>query len=315
MSSLVNLRSVDLNLLVVLDALLTELHVTRAGARIGLSQPAMSSALARLRTMFGDELLVRTVAGMTPTPRALDLIEPLQQLLRRTERLLERDQSFDPAVSTMQFRIRMSDVLEQLLLPRLLAAFRLQAPGIALDIVHLSPQATVAALEADEVAVAVSMDLDHTGSVRSKPLLSDRIVCLLDHRHPAATDMTMEHFLNAPHLKVSMSPTDGRYVDSALSAMGRTRRIAVNVPHWLVAPSLLRGSAMITVISERLASNFACDGLCVRDLPFTSPPFAWSIYWHRRHDSSAAQKWLREQFQAIAQSLDQAALAQDSQPS
>src|SRR5262249_40164285 len=112
-----NLRSVDLNLLVALDALLSERHVTRAAARIGLSQPAMSNALGRLRGVFGDELLVRTPTGMTPTPRALELVDPLRQLLRQAERVLQSDRGFDPATSDRVFTIRMSDILACLILP------------------------------------------------------------------------------------------------------------------------------------------------------------------------------------------------------
>lgn len=296
-----SLRSVDLNLLVALDALLTEAHVTRAGARIGLTQSAMSGALKRLRELFGDEILVRTANGMTPTPRALELVEPVRQLLRQAERVLQDEGAFDPASSQLRFRIRMSDVLEYLLLPQLLDALRRKAPGVALDIVHLPPAATVAALEAGEIDLAVSMDLEHAGAVRSEPLFADRMVCLLDRRHPAAQgEMTLTRFLESPHLKVSISPTDGRYVDAALSAMGQARRIAVNVPHWLVTPHLLAGSPMIAVLSERLARGFVGETLAIRDLPYPSAPFAWSLYWHRRHDGAPAQKWLRAELRSAA---------------
>jgi DNA-binding transcriptional LysR family regulator len=260
----------------------------------------MSGALRRLRDLFGDELLVRTANGMAPTPRALELVEPVRQLMRQAERVVQNEGGFEPGASQLRFRIRMSDVLEYLLLPRLLDALRTKAPGVALDVVHLSPAATVAALEADEIDLAVSMDLDHTGAVKSAPLFADRMVCLLDKRHPAAADMTLERFLEAPHLKVSISPTDGRYVDAALAAMRRTRRIALNVPHWLIVPHLLARSAMIAVISERLARNVTGDDLVVRDLPFASAPFRWSLYWHRRYDGAPAQKWLRAQLQAAA---------------
>jgi DNA-binding transcriptional LysR family regulator len=297
-----NLRSVDLNLLVVLDALLTELHVTRAGAKAGLSQSATSSALRRLRGLLNDELLVRTATGMKPTPRALELAEPVRQLLRQAERVLESNRSFDAAKSNLRFRIRMSDVLEFLLLPELLAALREEAPGVTLDIVHLPPAATLAALEADDIDVAVSMGLDHASAVRTMPLLQDRMVCLLEKCHPAAIgEMTLEHFLDAPHLKVSMSPTDGRYVDAALTGIHQARRVVLNVPHWLVVPHLLRHSPMIAVMSERLAYCFADENLVVRNLPFGSSIITWSLYWHRRHDSTPAQIWLRTKLLAIAE--------------
>lgn len=296
-----NLRKIDMNLLVVLDALLTEMHVTRAGVRVGLSQSATSSALGRLRSLFDDELLIRTAAGMIPTPRARELIEPIRQLLRQAERIMQADSSFNPAHAEIRFRVRMSDVLEYLLLPRLLERLRRMAPGVALDVVHLHPAATVAALDADEIDLAVSMELEHGVAIRSQAILGDRMVCILDARNPTARGtLTLERFLAAPHLKVSISPTDGRYVDAALSAMQQARRIALNVPHWLVVPHLLMGSPMIAVISERLARSFDRDDLVIRDLPFTSASLTWSLYWHGRHDRSPAQRWLRAAFQAAA---------------
>jgi len=301
---IMNLRNVDLNLLVVLEALLSELHVTRAGLRVGLSQSAMSSALGRLRSLFDDELLIRTAAGMAPTPRALELAAPVQQLLRQTERLLESDSSFNPATSNLHYRLRMSDVLEYLLLPQLLSTLRKEAPGITLDVVHLPPAATISALEVDAIDLAVSMDLDHPIAVRSKPLFRDRMVCLLDKSHPAAFNgMTLEQFLDASHLKVSISPTDGRYADAALSAMRHARRIAVNVPHWLIVPHLLQHSSLIAVISERLAASFVEDRLTTQPLPFPSTGFTWSLYWHRRHDHIPAQRWLRERVDRVVQAL------------
>lgn len=303
-----NLRNVDLNLLVALEALLTESHVTRAGAKIGLSQSAMSSALRRLRGLLNDDLLVRTAAGMQPTPRALELVEPVRKLLRQAQRVLESDRSFEPAASGLRFRVRMSDVLEYLLLPRLLAILRQEAPGLALDVVHLSPAATIAALEADDIDMAVSMNLEHTSAILATPLFCDRMVCVLDKRHPAATGaMTLERFLDAPHLKVSISPADGRYVDAALSSMRQERRVVLNVPHWLVAPHLLRGSPMIAVMSEHLARSFAGEDLAVRDLPFASPPITWSLYWHRRHDGAQAHAWFRTKLRASAGRLDRQA--------
>jgi len=160
-----NLRSVDLNLLVVLDALLRERHVTRAARTVGLSQPAMSSALARLRNVFKDELLVRTAAGMQPTPRAEALIEPVRQAIGQIERVLENDQGFDAANSERRFVLRLSDLLSYLILPRLMAEIGGSAPRIALDIKHLSPLRTIDALERDEIDAAVSMGLEHTGTI------------------------------------------------------------------------------------------------------------------------------------------------------
>jgi len=298
-----NLRSVDLNLLVALDALLSERHVTRAADRVGLSQPAMSNALSRLRGMFSDELLVRTATGMQPTPRALELIEPLRQLLRQVERVLESDSGFDPATSDRVFTVRMSDILACLILPRLMAR-RPDGARVGYNILHLPPAPTVEALERDEIDIAVSMGLDHANSIRSHKLLRDRMVCLMRKAHPAARGgLTFERFIAQQHMKVSMSPTDLRFVDDMLAERGQRRAIALNVPHWLLVPHVLKTTDLLAVMPGHLATALMDDGLRMEDLPFKSAPFHWMMYWHRRHDQSRANRWLREEIGAVCDGL------------
>jgi DNA-binding transcriptional LysR family regulator len=301
-----NLRSVDLNLLVALDALLTELHVTRASERIGLSQPAMSNALARLRHVFKDDLLVRTPTGMQATPRALELAEPTRQVLRQIERVFDHDAEFDPAVAERTFTVRLSDLLGLILLPPLLEHLGNRAPGLHLDVVHLPPARTVDALEKDEIDLAVSMGLGHSSAIRSEVLMEDRMVCVVRDGHPAAeAPMDLDLFLAQSHLKVSMSPTDLRFVDDVLARDGLKRRAALNVPHWLLVPHVLERSDLVSVMPQRLAAALTAGGrrLAVRDLPFASEPFVWSLYWHRRHDRNPAIGWLRARFRCIASAL------------
>jgi DNA-binding transcriptional LysR family regulator len=308
MGALMNLRSVDLNLLVALDALLTELHVTRASEKVGLSQPAMSNALSRLRHLFKDDLLVRTPTGMQATPRALELAEPTRQVLRQIERVFDHDTEFDPAVAQRTFTVRLSDLLGLILLPSLLEGWGARAPGLHLDVVHLSPSKTVEGLERDEIDLAVSMGLGHSTAIQSEVLMEDRMVCAMREDHPAAGGpMGFDQFLAHPHLKVSMSPTDLRFVDDVLARDGLKRRLALNVPHWLLVPHVLNQSDLLSVMPQRLASALTAAGhrLAVRDLPFASEPFAWSLYWHRRHDKNPAITWLRARFRSIAAALDE----------
>lgn len=301
-----NLRSVDLNLLVALDALLTEMHVTRAAERVGLSQPAMSNALGRLRHVFKDELLVRTSAGMQATPRALELTEPIRRILRSVERVFDGEGDFSPLTSTRMFTLRMSDVLGAMLLPHLYAVIEHVAPAIQLDIIHMPPQRTTEALEKDEIDVAVSMGLVHSSSIHSKTLMADRMVCVMRAGHPAADrDLTLERFLAEKHLKVSMSPTDMRFVDDVLAKQGVSRRLALNVPHWMLVPRLLEHSNMIAVMPRRFAQTTVASGLCVRELPLSSPPFDWSTYWHRRHQGDQAIAWLLDRLRDAAQAGEQ----------
>ncbi|MBN8939818.1 MAG: LysR family transcriptional regulator [Rhizobiales bacterium] len=289
-----NLRSVDLNLLVALDALLGELHVTRAADRIGLSQPAMSNALGRLRHIFKDELLVRTSAGMQATPRALELAGPIRQVLRQIERVFESDTGFDPARADRRFALRLSDLLSLLLLPALLAPIGRDAPGIGFDVVHLPPARTVEALEKDEIDIAVSMSLEHSSAIRAEMLFADRMVCVMRKAHPLATrPLTLEAFLEQRQLKVSMSPTDLRFVDDVLARSHLKRDVAVNVPHWLVVPHVLTRTNLVSVMPKRLAAAIGAETLVIRDLPFASEPFDWTLYWHRRHEGNPAIAWLR----------------------
>ena len=296
-----NLRSVDLNLLVALDALLCERQVTRAADRVGLSQPAMSNALARLRHTFADELLVRTATGMQPTPRALELAEPVRQVLRQIERIVDSEPAFDPATSSRSFALRLSDVLGLLLLPRLIEHLEASAPGLVLDVVHAPPDRTVEAIEKDDIDLAVSMGLSHAASIRAAPLMSDRMVCVMRRNHPLATKpLSLSKFLSARHLKVSMSPSDLRFVDDVLSREGLTRSVALNVPHWLLVPHVIGKSDLLAVMPRRLALAIGDAALAVRDLPFKSAPFQWTMYWHRRHDGNPALAWLRQTLTTIA---------------
>ena len=290
-----NLRSVDLNLLVVLDALLRERHVTRAGRSVGLSQPAMSSALARLRNVFKDELLVRTAAGMQPTPRAQTLVEPVRQTIGQIERVLEADKGFEAAKSKRRFSIRLSDLLSYLLLPSLMAEITRAAPHVSLDVRHLSPMQTIDALERDEIDVAVSMGLEHTGTINSQVLFQDRMVCVMRGSHPLASGrITLKRFLRTRHLKVSMAPTDIRFADDVLSKSNAERDVALNVPHWLLVPHVLASTAYVTVMPGAFAAAIRDKALVVRELPFAESSFDWCLYWHRRQQENPANKWLRE---------------------
>lgn len=289
-----NLRSVDLNLLVTLNALLTELHVTRAAERVGLSQPAMSNALSRLRHIFDDELLVRTATGMQATPRALELAEPIRQVLRQIERVFNSEPNFDPLTSSRSFAVRLSDLLACLLLPPLFSRLRTEAPGVEFDVVHLSPSRTIEGLEKDEIDLAVSMGLSHATSIKSEPLMEDHMVCVMSADNPLAqSELTMENFLTARHMKVSMSPTDLRFVDDVLTRQGLARKVALNVPHWLLVPHLLKATDLISVMPKRFALALNNPEISIRELPFSSDPFQWSMYWHRRHEGSEPILWLK----------------------
>lgn len=291
-----NLRTVDLNLLVALDALMAELHVTRAALRCGLSQSAMSSTLHRLRDLFDDDLLVRTSGGMKPTPRARQLVGPLRQVLQDVRRIIETGRSFDPQLSSRTFNLRMGDLHDVLILPHIVTRLEREAPGIVLRIAHLPPEQTVAALEAGEMDFGISTSLDHPKTIRSVPLYRDRIVCVFRKNHPTARlPMTLENFLALRHIKIAQSPTDTRFVDDAVARLGRSRNVVLNVQHWLGAPEIVRGTDLVSVMWERMANRMSHDdSLVLTGLPFVLKPFDFRLYWHRRYDGDPAHRWMRQ---------------------
>ena len=298
-----NLRSVDLNLLVLFDALIAERHVTRAAERLHMSQPAASGGLRKLRAIFKDELLVRTPSGMAPTPRALELAAEVGHVIREVQRIFDTPQAFDPASSRRQVTIRMSDMLALLLLPRLASQFEQSAPGITFGILNLSPTETVTALLEERIDYAVSTDLVHPKAVGSEILFQDHLVCMVRREEGTLQEMTLEHFLSLRHLKISSHPADQRFIDNTLVERGVERRIAVNLPYWLVAPDVLAQTALGLVVPASIARRLADERLAIHEIPFASRTVGWRLYWNRRNEQTASHTWIQQQFRDAARGL------------
>lgn len=291
-----NLRNVDLNLLVVFDTLMRIRHVSRAAAHLGIGQPGMSAALGRLRRLFGDPLLVRQGNEMAPTDRALALQPEVIMLLREVAKVIAPPQDFEPETSDRSFRLRMSDLLSVLLLPGLVGRFATTAPQIRCEILHLSPTATVDAMERDTVELAVSTDLDIPKSISIQHLFDDHVVCLA--RHDLAIERHLqdaEAFVELPQIRVSQSPIDDRFADRQLREKGLKRDVALTVPHWLAVPDILAASSLVVVIPASIAVKMS-DRLTLKayPLPFLNKGFKWSLYWHKRHETDPGHAWLRQ---------------------
>jgi hypothetical protein len=187
----------------------------------------------------------------------------------------------------------MSDVIGFLFLPGIIAALEKAAPKVALEISHLPPSET---LDADCIDLAVSMGLQHGGAIKEFPILEDRMMCLVRDGHPLQSKNDLDAFLAHLHLRIAMSPTDSRFVDTILAALGDSRDVAVTIPHWLLAPTLVRVSNLVAVMPGRLAQSVMREttGLAIVKLPFATESFDWTIYWHRRHDKRAAHTWFRD---------------------
>ena len=293
-----DLHGVDLNLLVAFDALMAERSVTRAGARIGRTQPAMSAALSRLRGLFGDELFVRGPTGLQPTPRALDLAEPLGRALAEIQRTLDFTHQFDPATSSANFTLGLSDHPAFLLLPKLVEALRTQAPFATLRINNFTHRddavSTLDNGEAD-LTIGVSATLSPGGRIISQPLFEDRFVCIVRRDHPiAGKPLDVKTFLSLPHLLVSPEGEQYGRVDAALTAQGLKRRLAITLPQMYAAPNIVARSDMIATLLEGVVgASGRRKELAILPPPFDLEPVSFVMSWHRRNDSHPAQRWLR----------------------
>lgn len=290
-----NPKTLDVQLLLVFDALLTERHVTKAAKLVGLSQSALSHALGRLRERLGDPLLVRTSKGMEPTARALELVGPVREAIRQVEAVFASQQQFDPLKSAESFVVRIGECNEYLLLPAILAELEAKAPNISIIVQHLSPADTIKGLDDGPVDFAISAFLNHSKSIRSQPLMRDRMICAMAREHPSAGQrLTLEKFLALRHLRVVQDAGDTRFVDEELRVRGLNREVVATLPHWLVALHAVASSAMVLAASERMTQRFNVnDQLVLRKLPFGGDLFFWRMYWHRRQDSHPSQRWMR----------------------
>jgi len=293
-----DLHGIDLNLLVAFDALMAERSVTRAGTRIGRTQPAMSAALSRLRSLLQDELFVRGPAGMQPTPRALDLAEPLGRSLAEIQRALAFTRAFDPRSSAVPFNIGLAEHPTFVLLPRLVGRLREAAPAVTLRVRSFTARDdAVTMLDAGEVDLAIGVPpTTAAGRILTRALFWERFVCVVRRGHPATgAPLDLKTFLSLSHLLVS--PEDERFghVDAALAKQGLKRRLALTLPQMYAAPTLIARSDMIATLMGGVvtASGYA-DALCVLAPPLDLDPVPFVLSWHRRNDTHPAQRWLRD---------------------
>jgi DNA-binding transcriptional LysR family regulator len=289
-----NWGAFDLNLLIVFDAVMQERSVTRAGGRIGLSQPAVSHALARLRHMLKDELFIRTPEGMAPTPRAEQLAEPLRRALSDMQVALEPE-VFDPSEANRQFVIALNNLAAVILAPPLLMTVAAAAPGIQLDLRPAGLRDILALLDRGELDLAIGT-FDGVGErFATATILEESFVMAMRHDHPAARrELTPPVLASLSYLEISSSGEESGFVDDWLASCGLARKIAHRAPR-LSAAAILSGSDLVAVLSNRLAQHWVqLYGLSTRQLPFASPQLRTDLLWHRRFDSQPAHLWLRQ---------------------
>ena len=316
-----NFAALDLNLLRVFDAMTIELNTTRTGERVGLSQPAVSSALGRLRQILGDELFVREGNRMVPTERALALREPVRQALRQMEDALAAVACFDPASATQTFRISGSDYFSILLMPRLAAAVLADAPGVTLQMLdHPSAEAVRLLGEgAIDLAVVpvettrptiVDARLEVPDWVCSRKLLESFVVSMVPKHHPVLEKagikpghrIPAEVFCEIPQVLMSMAGSKVGTIDPVLAERGLQRRIALTVPHFQAVALAIAESGLLGNLPIHFAKAVApALGLELYLPPYDPPVTDVVLFWHRRVDAHAANAWLRDH---IAKTLD-----------
>lgn len=288
----VNLRGVDLNLLVVLQALLEERSVTRAAARLGMSQPAASRALGRLRALLGDALLVDSREGYVLTARAERIGPVLARTLDSAGEVLQA-RAFDPATATGRLRVAMPDLQAVSLLPPVLARISGEAPGLDVDVVSPTPTA-LGALERGELDAVVGLIPDAPAGILRRQLYREHFVTLLRAGHPAAAALDLDAYLRLGHVVVAVTGEGRAPLDVALEKIGRRRRVAVRVPQFLAAVEIAARSDLVVTLPVSVAWAMAgTERLATVAPPLDLPSFAMSLVWHARRQEDPRHVWLR----------------------
>ena len=294
-----NIRKVDLNLLVVLDALLEEGNVTRAATRLGYTQPTVSGMLMRLRDLFGDPLFVRTQRGLLATPRAQALAVPLKQLLDDSRHLVARN-AFDPVHAEVTFRVSSNDYMQHAVLTPFVKALRSEARQIRLAIVPPIIEGLGDALARGQIDLAITAAQFAMSDLPSRLLYRDRYVIAVRRQHPLAGDaaMTVERLCEYDHVVVS--PTGGSFEgDQAFARLQQRRKVRYSLSTFLLIPEILQTDDLVALVPSRLLGQNN-KRLFVRELPFQVPGFEVIAVWHPRNDRDKAHRWLRSRLAAVA---------------
>jgi LysR family transcriptional activator of mexEF-oprN operon len=301
-----NISKINLNLLIALDALLSEQHVTRAGEKIFITQSAMSSALTQCRELFKDPLLIRDGKNMKPTPRALALAPKIRQLLQEIEQTITPT-TFDPKTATNTFRIGMSDYIEFVLLPKLLPLLNKQAPNINLRITHLNALDKKEPFEAQQLDLGIGVSFAKIpDSLETELLFTDGSACVARANHPLMQKkLTLKNYLAAKHITI-MLPDDPYQtcIDRALEKIGHKRKSVITVPHMLPALFATANTPYIVTTTIILANTLAkALKLAIKKPPFPTETVEIKQAWQKHFTADPAHTWLRQLIKQAASEL------------
>jgi DNA-binding transcriptional LysR family regulator len=291
-----NLSQIDLNLLVVLEAIYSEGGVTRAGEKLHLGQPAISHALARLRDLFHDPLFIRDGRGLAPTPLTHRLVGSLGQSLRSLEALLDKSGRFDPRETEAQFTISMRDPVEVRVLARLMRRITRDSRRIDLRVVQLRRRAIEGALSTGTLDLAIDVPLSLSEKVRRKRLSSDRLVVVARRGHPRMrVGFKLGTYLGEEHVMVTSRRKGGALEDFALSERGLRRRVRLRCRSHTAAMRVVSETDLVLTLPERYARTLDHGGgTRILPLPVAMPTLDAYLYWHESVDADPANRWLRE---------------------
>lgn len=291
-------HGIDLNLLVAFNALMNERNVTRAAIQTGVSQPAMSAALSRLRILLGDPLFQRSNAGLIPTPRARELAPPIAAALQQIEQAMIIQPVFQPKTAQVTFKLGLQDYPTVVLLPTLMQALEQTCPGVALNVVSFNDRnAAVDLLDAGAIDMAIGVPpTNGDARILTRPLLRDEFVTIVSREHQAAREsMDLQTYLELRHVLVSPEGELHGLVDQTLAQQGKQRKLVLTVPHLFAVPAVIARTHMAATILKRVALHSQTSHqLMLFSPPLALPEIVFDLIWHRRSNPSPAQIWFRE---------------------
>ncbi|MFL2698351.1 MAG: LysR family transcriptional regulator [Gammaproteobacteria bacterium] len=288
-----NLNDTDLNLFIAFDVIYKEKNLTKAGEVLGITQPAVSNALSRLRALFDDELFVRTSKGMVPTAVAQNISEDIKEGLKLFRNTISDSSTFTPKTSRTTFKISMGDTSSYRLLPKLFKSLGKKAPEIDF-ISYLTPRRdTPRELAAGNIDFSIDPPIHTESALKHSKLFEDKYVVMVRKDHPIASKrkITLDDYLSLSHILISERRTGMGHVDISLFKLGLTRRIALRAQHLLLAPHILETTDLALTSTKSFAKS---NNLKTFELPFQVDPLVLHLYWHETKENDSGNKWIRE---------------------
>jgi DNA-binding transcriptional LysR family regulator len=288
-----NLKETDLNLFIAFDVIYTEKNLTKAGQVLGITQPAVSNALSRLRELFDDELFIRTSKGMIPTPVANQIINDVRSALSLIQNTISETEKFDPFTADMTFKISIGDSSEYRLLPLLIKELAEVAPKIKVE-TYLTPRKDAPReLASGTINFSIDPPVHSDPHLKHEKIYEEDYVMIVRKDHPILEkkEITIQDYLDLSHIHISNRKTGLGHVDMTLYRLGLSRDISLRAQHFLVAPYIVEQSDLAITTTK----GFAVDrNLAWRELPFEIDPLVLHLYWHEAKDSDTSSKWMKE---------------------